>query len=418
MSAKGLEIIRWGDKRRPKGIPSQLGATNEGGVLQEDGTLRGGTWRACSCRNTSNCRGDKDGQYLAPDPMNPTGEWKKLQRATTFVKNIDYMGDPLINYNVDHGLKGLALSPDLIPLVAATLLADRRTQTYEEKRALQEVWTEIRNKCWAASGKDQAADNGTEIHAGTEWVDHGGSLDTLPPEAGGQKWRPQIEAYIALRDGPHGFEVFEELIERTVVHMEYEVAGTFDRIVLVHLHGYDCPNSDGTVGCDGRKRFRVLDVKSGDTEFKRDTIGRQMLLYATADGIWDSVRQEYQPMPEDLDVTLGLVVEIPWFIPEGEQPRATLVPVKFERSGGAPGLQACAEVKGLKRGSSTKQPPIATAYPEAPLRAIDPVHEAIVKATTQDELMEVYRNAKTAGTWNVQIHKPIATKRKAELAPA
>lgn len=335
------DLMLPGDPRRPADLPDRLVVYRDGRALRES------RW----------------GQYVLRHPQ--TGEWKTWQRATTFISMAEYAGEGLTDYQIRHALAGLVRRPDLLVAAAKLSLPDKHRDDKDRQDELKGQWKEIAQAAHEESGGNIAAQNGDEIHAATEFVDRGNQVDDLPtahvmPDGRVvdlSRWRKHVEAYLELK-AEAGIETFPELVERQVVNSDYGVAGTFDRLVLIKLKGEREP------------RWRVLDVKSGDVDF-RDKFGRQMYLYATADGMWNEKDDTYDQLPDDIDTEVGLVVHIPWW---QENPVATLIPVSMTRAGGPDGLAACSTVKTVRGQKAPKLADIASAMAPQPV-----VEEAVVE---------------------------------------
>ncbi len=320
------------------------------------------------------------GYYFVPRRDPATGEALLdrpgfgLQRATTYTNLTTFKGGALELHDDAYLMYGMVLRPDLYGRLAKLGgPPDKRAMTEEEKKARAKAYEQIRKEAWQAANKDLAANNGSAIHEGVEHVNKGGSLDDLPEIA--KPWTPQIVAY-SKAIAAAGVVIDPAEVECTVISNEAEAAGKFDFIGSIELTeemcraaGFPLCDDNGVPYADepGKPKKRIFDAKSGDvgTDFgKRDSIGRQLLFYATADAIFDRDAVEYRPLPEGLDTRVGFIVEIPWWLPEGEKVVARIIPVLFEKNGGKPGLQACSEVKGLKRGQARELYPIAEAYAE------------------------------------------------------
>ncbi len=248
-----------------------------------------------------------------------------------------------------------------------------------------------------AGGGNEASRNGDEIHLCTEWVDKDGSIDELPeaypgrwPE-GGQKWRKHVEAYLALKESC-GILTAPKLVERQVVNSFYGAVGTFDRIVLFRRAG------------EAEARFRLLDIKSGDVDY-RDKFGRQMLLYATADAMWDVEEQAYEPLPQDLDQDGCLVVHIPWWEAD---PEVSLLWVPFEGASGQEGLDACKTIRTIRK--ARKHDPLAAVMAPRPSFA-----DRLTAATTADEIKEIGKEAVAAGAMTLEL-KALGKARMADVS--
>ena len=222
---------------------------------------------------------DRYGRYLLPHPE--TGKEMPWTRATTFAGSIeDNYGLSL--WSQRGVLKGASLRPDLVSL-AATL------DVTNDKTRLDKLTEQARE----AAGQGAAANTGTAIHAFTERVDRGGSLDDVP-----ELHRADVKAYLQeMRDADLETEL--HLIERITAVPSLGVAGTFDRVVRT---------------LDGA--YQVADLKTGkDLSRGWLKIAIQLALYAhgvNEAGLWDPGRGEWQgPRSYGDSLETG-----PWHTPE------------------------------------------------------------------------------------------------------
>lgn len=153
---------------------------------------------------------------VAPDLI-PRDQWGRpvldgvaYTRVSTLAKTLDDMS-ALTRWSGRQTAIGLAGSDDLIAAVATTSPDDKQTLNRLVERA--------QDRAKARRG----ADLGTAIHAATETLDRGGSLDGIPTAV-----RADAEAYRRLIDRaglrPLAAEMF-------VVCEELHAAGTFDRLL-------------------------------------------------------------------------------------------------------------------------------------------------------------------------------------------
>lgn len=201
-------------------------------------------------------------------------------------------------------LLGIAARPDLYALAASC--------TPDDKEQLNGIAKDAEEAGKARSG----ANLGTALHTWTERLDRGEEIDVPKP------WRDDIDAYYqTLVD--NRVKIHPEYIERVVVHREWEIAGTFDRIV----------NIDGT--------NYIADVKTGSIDYGVNEIAVQLAIYANATHLWvhpgseENIKRdrwtryllpdpedapgEYEAMPE-VDRDRALIIHLPV-----EQARCELV---------------------------------------------------------------------------------------------
>jgi len=361
-TAKNVEIIPVGDPRRPDWIPAKNAQGWPLNVYIDEGCWREERW----------------GQYVLPawDPTKPgghTGRGQTWQRATTFIGMAEYHGDGLADYRIRHALAGLIRRPDL--LVRATRLwelPDKHFMEKEQQDALKEEWREIAAAAHEASGGDEASRNGTEVHAAIEHVNRGGTVDTLPTsimidgvEADLTVWRRHVEAYLDLRDGDNGFEVFPELVERVVNPDEDGTSGKFDLLALYQAPDTLIDNLNVQRVKDGLEpleywtapRFVVVDIKSGDTQY-REKFSRQLYRYARADAYWIFEEDAYEDAPEDVCQDFGFVVSVPWWEAD---PKVEMIPIPYGKVA-INGTHACRQVKNARSLRLPTMKPVGLGY--------------------------------------------------------
>jgi hypothetical protein len=217
----------------------------------------------------------------------------------------------LINWGKRQAARGVALDDQLRQEILLNLDDDAKLDRLAEKAL-------------TAAGANRSRDRGSEIHRITEQHDKG-RLPVLTPD---------MQAIIATWEQvleQHGIEVLTDHVERIVVHPEFKVCGTFDRIARYN------------------GRLVVLDLKTGRPTRYRHTMCVQLALLASApwitrDGIVHGEKvtfTEFDPMPE-VDQEIGLIVSMP---SDGSEPCVYELPL-------ADGLRAARLAKEAKEWTS------------------------------------------------------------------
>lgn len=192
------------------------------------------------------------------------------QRVTTLVKAI---GDAraLDLWHQRKLLYGLVIRPDLYDLVCATVAT-----TPEEM--LKGELEKLASRILLAAAADEGANLGTAFHGFTEAQDLG-----LIHYAR-KRWHGKLLNY---QDGlaAQGLSAQPEYVERKVVILRYNLAGTLDRLLL-----------DLVTGC-----LRVGDLKSQKTFWTWLEIAAQLAAYQMADAMWDRQKLAYVDMPTVAD---------------------------------------------------------------------------------------------------------------------
>jgi hypothetical protein len=334
-------------------------------------------------------RRDRWGRYLLPHPT--SGREAPWTRVTTFCKTISDTFT-LSQWSQRMVAKGLALRPDIFAMVAATPLEDRSTLN------------DLTEKAKEAAGAKSAASLGTALHSFTEAYDRGESPVVPDP------WDKDVAAYGAALKA-YGLTVIPGMIERVVINQKFGVAGH----VRPDLHVARTP----VIG----------DLKTGRSlEYGWNEISIQLALYANADGIFDFTTGEYEPMPEGLDRSVGIVVHLPV-----GQAKATVYQVNLEQGYKAAVLAAAVrdwrKVRDLAAPVEVAQVMLGDEHLALPAGSstevihgtVVTVREAawqdrIVAARTVKELSEIRKEAMAAGEWTETLLQLGVARRDAILA--
>jgi hypothetical protein len=220
---------------------------------------------------------DSYGRYKLRHPAD--GKVRAWTRATTYAKSVSDTF-ALSQWSQRMVLKGAALRPDL------TAMAYKL-----DVKAHKDRMNNLADQAKAAAGDKVAANLGTALHAFTEDLDKG-----LPVVVPDQHVR-DVEAYrMALADA--GLMVFPHLIERVTVITEFEVAGTFDRILQL-------PDGSWVIG----------DLKTGaDLSYGWQEIAIQLALYAhgvNQAGVYDIRSETWEKLPFRVREDIAVVMHLP-----------------------------------------------------------------------------------------------------------
>tara|TARA_R110002124_G_scaffold81413_4_gene214611 strand:+ start:244 stop:1269 length:1026 start_codon:yes stop_codon:yes gene_type:complete len=217
---------------------------------------------------------DRWGRPLIPDPV--TGETVWHHRPSSLGRIIED------SYGLEQWAQrttavGCARRPDLLALVSAldpTAPAD--------KRQLNKLVGQLKD----AGGASDGANTGTAIHAYTEQIDRGQTVEPLP------EFVADLDAYQqALTD--HSIEIDPAWIERFIVWPEKRIAGSADRFVRY------------------RGEWVVLDLKTGQhnpASFSLVSHAAQLAAYAYSSHTWDG--DKFGAMPA-VSHELGLILWLP-----------------------------------------------------------------------------------------------------------
>ena len=230
-------------------------------------------------------------------------------RATTLANTLDDLNS-LMDWKARTAMQGLVSRDDLLD-VAYGLDAD-------EKKA----WNNLVEDCLKAAQSDRKANTGTALHRFTERHD-AGMLNRIPP-----KWDGHLEAYRLFKEREQ-VTTYKKYIECITAVPLLGAAGTMDRIVL---H-------------EGKPK--IADLKTGSVEYKGLSISMQLAMYANGCGLWDADKEEWAPMPKDLDMEEGLVFHMPADLDEDQEPFVELIRVDLVK--GWKAAQLAVEVRELRK---------------------------------------------------------------------
>ena len=225
----------------------------------------------------------------------PKMNGKSYLRPSTLAKTLDDQSN-LIEWSSAMTALGMSRSPDLIALASTIAPADHRKARDIVKRAKDRVMSQ------------GGADIGTAIHAATEAVDYGESIDHMPADL-----QADALAYRAARESlrlePLAAEVF-------VVNEELQAAGTFDRLV----QPFDPPDYANGVPPVPTGPPMVTDIKTGskdDPEYaaKYGAVAWsiQLATYANAQPYGATWEELGACMATPADCDGGII----WYIPRG-----------------------------------------------------------------------------------------------------
>lgn len=319
---------------------------------------------------------DRHGRYLL--------DGRAWTRATTVVGTLKDLNG-LIGWKRRMVLQGAALHPELladVPELAADIEAagDDWKAAKEAKAALDAVCDQAAD----VAGANRGSTNGTDAHTLSEWAD-AGRLDEVVHLATGSQL-DDLRAYLTAMDGA-GIIRPPEYIERIVINRTVESAGTLDRLVRL---------PDG--------RLLVADLKSQQTvDFGWLEICCQLAQYAHADHMIGPDGQ-LEPMPADLDQTVGLVMHAPVGAARCDLYLVDLIT-------GWEAAQVAHRVRQLRAESKA----LGVPYRAAPVDNLgDPVLRLIADAQHPEALLGLWRDLNARGLWTDE-HTAAASIRKALL---
>jgi hypothetical protein len=212
----------------------------------------------------ADARRDRWGRYLVvpPDGGAPQG----YTRITTVAKALD-TGGGLASWKAAMTAQGLILRKGLRAQWEALMAAHNGDPWYSGEESKAEA-KRLVEECAAVGGANDRRDMGSALHTMTALVDLG--------RAPGQISEETQADLLAYADGLEEAKITicDGAIEVVVVLDEYQVAGTFDRVVVVDRPGFGLPV--------------VADLKTGASlEYSYQAIAVQLAAYAHADARYE-----------------------------------------------------------------------------------------------------------------------------------
>ena len=225
-----------------------------------------------------------------PMVMPPKGTKRvAYRRATTFVGCLDDTNG-LMKWMSRQVAYGMGQRKDLVLAAAAADPAD--------KKKIGEIAEKASEHAKGVAG--DAAETGTALHSLTERIDRGLPLGVVP-----QEYQADIEAYRKATESITfaGIETFR-------VHDEWKVAGTADRIGIIH------------------GRPMIMDIKTGSIDYPHK-MAMQLAMYARSVA-YDIATDKRTPDPEPIDLNRGVIIHLP-----AGQGRCDLYEIDIARGWGA-----------------------------------------------------------------------------------
>jgi hypothetical protein len=207
--------------------------------------------------------------------IQPPGGGKETPytRATTVADTLDDRYN-LELWKMRQVALGLGVRPDLLTMVKAHTAADKK------------IINDVCKQAMDAAASNQGANLGTALHNVTVQADFGIDYD--------QDFARIIDQYHGLLDDA-GYDVVPEFIERFVVLDDYEVGGSFDRL-LFHRK---------------TERFKVGDIKcGGGIDYGQRGFAVQLAIYAHG-LLYDPRTHERTPLPPNTDLDEAVIIHLP-----------------------------------------------------------------------------------------------------------
>jgi len=327
--------------------------------------------------------------YKLPHPI--TGDPEALwPRVSTIIKT-HADGEGLVDWKIRMAMKGLAVSPDLIAMVASLDIEN-------DKSKFREAAEQANNRAASKSG----ANFGTAVDRFTERLDGGESIVSMGVPEG---LRADVEAYArTLRE--HGLEVLPQYTQRVCVNVTHDYAGQWDRVVRRlsdgALFGLDLKSNKPDAKTGGMSSYSWLEHIS------------QLAAYVYAEHMCSLDFTGYEPMP-DMDRAKGLILHLPSGKGKGELYGVRLesgwrnftrsIETRRDRNEAKSGWSWLIErpITAPASAIAALVEQEASAVPAIVPAIHDRVAGHIAAATTLDQLGNIAGNAISAGVWTDEL---------------
>jgi hypothetical protein len=300
-------------------------------------------------------------RFGRPMILPPTGTKRiPYRRCTTFVGCLDD------TYGLQKWMKrqvalGMGQRSDLVLAAAAADPGDKNKLDDIAEKALE------------AAKAGAAADIGTALHGFTERIDRGQPLGAIP-----QEYAADIDAYRRATEGIDWLD-----IETFRVHDDFQVAGTADRIGLIH------------------GQPTIVDIKTGSIDYPHK-MAMQLAMYARSLP-YDIATDKRGTDAEPVSLNTGIIIHLP-----AGQGRCDLYEIDIAKGWGA--CLIARQVwswRGTKELTRPLQPPGKPATWES----------LALAATDIDRLRQLWSRAVELGEMTAEL-KALMAGRAAELTAA
>lgn len=264
-------------------------------------------------------------------------------------------------------VRGMAIDRSLADRVPPIAL-DRANQSEQFSKADKDALNSIVEQAQEAAGSNDKSGLGTAIHAATEYIDRGDSLDGMSDFL--------VERANAYHKATREAGIKPLTIETFGVEDENQVAGTWDRTIAASWFG-------------GKQR--IGDVKtSGSMDFAGLDFMVQLAEYAHMSAYeLDGSRTPH----ENMDMEIGVIIHV------GREKESPVELYEVDIARGWKYARLAREVIMARRAAATKG-----AYVEIP-----PEHAAIRSCTTINQLVELWCTLQDASL------RPAFTQRRIEI---
>jgi hypothetical protein len=219
------------------------------------------------------------------------GKMLPYSRASSFASPLEDKSN-IAKWQAQQTVRGIAMQPDLLNAVPAEASGDPWAELSKStKRAL----TTIAERAQDIAGSNLKSALGTQIHAATEFVDLGDSLEDKFGDV--EPWRREllIERANAYHRAVQDWGLKWDSVETFIVQDDVKAAGTYDR--------------RGFVPWWPKHRQVIGDVKtSSSLDFAGVTFAVQLSVYAHGE-VYDIAHETRTPH-EDMDHEHALIIHV------------------------------------------------------------------------------------------------------------
>lgn len=312
-----------------------------------------------------------NGRYQLPHPV--TGLPHSWTRTTNFIEKI---ADKYAIHEWDKReiIRGLVMREDLYVEACATDLEDKKALNNLAERAKE------------VSGGNTGARLGTALHTFTERGKR--SEVTRAP----RKWQGKVDLYLSTL---HDYHLYPrtDLLERRVVSLKYNLAGTFD-------DGLDSAEYGLVIG----------DTKTQKEFYSYCDPAMQLAVYANADVMWNKETLAYEEMPP-FNRDLALVL---WLPARGIGETQDVCDVRWvDIATGWEKVGLANQVYEWQKAGKRKNE-IGGIYVPNPLKITEAYARRLRDAGTFEDLHTLWDEVNERGFWKVEL-RDLFDKRRSQL---
>lgn len=317
----------------------------------------------------------KRDQWDRPLIVQRDGSTEPYNRASSFGGQIEDDSN-ISRWKTQQVVRGMAMHPELADIVPAVAKGDPWAELDKKTKT---GLTRIADQAQEYAGSNLKSALGTQIHAATEFVDLGDSLEDKFADLDPARRKLLIERGNAYHRAVTEWGLKFDSVETFIVNDTVKAAGTYDRRGFVPWW----PGHSQT----------IIDVKtSSSLDFAGIGFAVQLSIYAFGE-VYDIPTAERTPH-EDMNPELGLIIHVD----RNEGGHVTLAKVNI--------------AEGWKHAHLAREIIVARRVGKDWVAELDVREAQLLTASTKEDLFDMAPEVKTWPTWLIEL----AQKRWAEVA--